>query len=51
MTRMDGTIIEQLCPKMLDEVPVAVLLIENGMFVYCNRVAVDMFHATTRYYW
>ncbi|MCA1915233.1 methyl-accepting chemotaxis protein [Methanospirillum hungatei] len=46
MTGMDGTIIEQLCPKMLDEVPVAVLLIENGMFVYCNRAAVDMFHAT-----
>ena len=45
MAGMDVSIIEQLCPKMLDEVPVAVLLIENGIFVYCNKAAVDIFHA------
>lgn len=35
-----------LCPKMFEEVPIAVLLIENGMFVYCNAAAVSIFHAT-----
>ncbi|MFH0967652.1 MAG: PAS domain-containing protein, partial [Methanobacteriota archaeon] len=35
-----------LCPKMLEEVPIAVLLIENGMFVYCNAAAVSIFQAT-----
>lgn len=46
MNRTDSDIIEQLCPKMLDEVPVAVLLIENGVFVYCNTAAMQIFHAT-----
>ncbi len=45
MAGMDDSIVEQLCPKMLDEVPVAVLLIENGIFIYCNKAAVDIFHA------
>ena len=35
-----------LCPKILEEVPAAVLLIENGIFAYCNKTAVSMFNAT-----
>ncbi|MFA4861849.1 methyl-accepting chemotaxis protein [Methanoregula sp.] len=34
-----------LCRSVLDAVPVAVLLIRDGVFVDCNRAAIKAFHA------
>lgn len=47
MTDSEIEIIGQMCPEMLNEVPVAVLLIENGIFVYCNQAAVQIFKASS----
>lgn len=48
MTDSEIEIIGQMCPEMLNEVPVAVLLIENGIFVYCNQAAVQIFKHQVR---